>query len=104
MRDREKVWGWRKGTQKDVKTLEEKTYTRVRKKDSVSEVHPLAIIDHAMKENHTINWKGVMFHARDTDWTATGVKEGVEIRKTGVLAMNRDGGASNYHLYTSSCW
>ena len=39
---------------RDVKTLEEK-YTRSRKKDSLTELHPSAIMDHVVKENHTID-------------------------------------------------
>ena len=46
------------------------------------ELHPSAITDHLAKENHTIDWEGVTFPARDTDWTARGVlKETVEIKK-----------------------
>ena len=41
-----------------VKTLEE--YTRFKKKDSLTEVHPSANTDHAVKENHTILWEGVL--------------------------------------------
>ena len=55
-----------KENKRDVKTLEEK-YTWTRKKDSQSEVHPLAITDHATKENHIIDWEGVTFPARDAD-------------------------------------
>ena len=32
------------------------------------------------------------FTARDTDWTARGLKEAVDIRKTGAHSMNRNGG------------
>ena len=60
--------------------------------NSLTELHPLAITDYVAKENHTIDWQGVKFPARDTGWTARGVKEAVEIRKTGTHAMNRDGG------------
>ena len=59
---------------KDVKTLEEKKYTRSRKKGSLLELHPSAITDHVAKENYTIDWEGVKFPARDTDWTTRGVK------------------------------
>ena len=45
------------------------------------ELHLSAITDHVAKENHTIDWEGVKFPARDTDWTARAVKEAVEIRK-----------------------
>ena len=56
------------------------------------ELHLSAITDHVAKENHTIDWEGVKFPARDTDWTARWVKEAVEIRKTGAHTMNRDRG------------
>ena len=56
---------------RDVKTLQEK-YTRSRKKDSLTELHPSATTDHVEKENYTIDWEGVKFPARDTDWTARG--------------------------------
>ena len=76
---------------RDVKTLEKK-YKRSRKKDSLMELHPSAITDHVAKENHTLDWEGVKFQIGDTDWTARGVTEAVEIRKTGAHAMNRNGG------------
>ena len=94
-----------KGHKRDVKTLEEKKkYTRSRKKDSISEMHPSAIMDHVTKENHIIDWEGVKFPARDTDWTARGVKEAVKIRKIGAHAMNKDGGATNYYHCMLRCW
>ena len=89
---------------RDVKTLEEKKYTRSRKKDSLMELHPLAITDHVVKKNHTIDWEGVKFPARDTDWIARRVNEAVEIRKTEAHAINRDRGTTNYHNCTPSCW
>ena len=82
----------KKELKRDVKTLEEKKYTRSRKKKSLTELHPSSITDHVAKENHTIDWEGVKFPARDTDWTARGVKEAVEIRRTGAHAMTRDRG------------
>ena len=88
---------------RDVKTLEEK-YTRSRKNHSKTELHLLAITDHVAMENHTIDWECLKFPVRDTDWTARGVKEAVEIRKTGAHTMNRDGGATNFHHCTPSCW
>ena len=56
---------------RDVKTLEEK-YTRSRKKDLLTEMHPSAITDHVAKENHTIDWVGVKFPVRYIHWTARG--------------------------------
>ena len=55
-----------------VHTGGEKKYTRSRKKDSLTELYALAIMDLVAKENHTIDWVGVKFHARDTTWTAWG--------------------------------
>ena len=65
------------------------------KTDSLMEVYPSAITDHAVKENHTMDWEGVKYPATDTNWTASGV-EAVDIRKTGGHSMNRDGG--HHHL------
>ena len=39
--------------QRDVRFLEGGKFTQARKKDSVSEVHPSAITDHAAMNNHT---------------------------------------------------
>ena len=51
----ERRYGLReKEHKRDIKTLEEK-YTRSRKKDSLMEVHPSALINHVVK-NHTIDW------------------------------------------------
>ena len=75
----------------DVKTLEEKKYIRARTRDSLTEVHSLTITDHVAKENHITDWEGLTFPARDTDWTARGAEEAVEIRKTRAHFTNRDG-------------
>ena len=58
----------------------------------MSEVHPLAIVDYAVKDNHTIDWEDVKFLASNTDWISRGVKEEVEIGKSGAHSMNRDRG------------
>ena len=54
--------------------------------------YPSAITDHAAEENHTIDWEGLKFPARDTDWTVRVVKEAVEVRKTRAQSMNREEG------------
>ena len=58
----------------DVKILEVKKYTSSKKKDSLMEVLSMVITDHVAKENHTIDWEGVKFPTRYTDWTARRVK------------------------------
>ena len=98
----ERRYGLReKEHKRDVKTLKEKKYNRSRKKESLMELHPLAIMDNVAKENLTIDWECVKFPARDSDWTAKGVKEAVKIRKTGAHAMNRDGGCHQLPLLNS---
>ena len=45
------------------------------------ELHPLAITDPVAKEDHTIDWDGVKFPVRDTDWTSRGVNGGSRDQK-----------------------
>ena len=58
-------------------------------------------MDHAVKEDHTIDWEGVNFPLRDTDWTARGV---VKFRKTGAHNINWDRGATTYQHSTPNGW
>ena len=41
--------------QRDVRSVEEVKFACARKTDSVSEVHPSAMIDHIARNNHTID-------------------------------------------------
>ena len=68
--------------------MEEVRFTWVRKKDSVSEVHPSAITDHVARNNHTIDWERVKFPSRDCDTTNRGIWEAIAIKKTGDNAVN----------------
>ena len=40
---------------KDVDSVGEKKFTRVRRKESVEEYHPSALTDHVAQSNHTID-------------------------------------------------
>ena len=53
---------------------------------------------------HTIDWEGVKFPSRETDWIARGVKEVVEIRKTGAHPINRDGWHHQLLSFYSKLW
>ena len=77
---------------KDVDSVREKKYTRARRKDSVKEYHPSALMDHLAQFNHTIDWEGVKRPMAESHWKARGIKEAVQIRKTGPHVMNRDRG------------
>ena len=49
--------------------MEEVKFTRARKKDSASEVHPSAITYYVVRNNHTIDWERVKFPSRACDTT-----------------------------------
>ena len=73
-------------------------YTRDRRRQSETEMWGSAITDHAMKENHVIDWDSAKIVERERDDQARGVKEAVYIR---ILPnMNRDEGRHHLsHLY-----
>ena len=51
-----------------------------------------ALIDHAMTENHTIDWDGVKFIDKEPNRRTRQIKEAIWIRKT-KTAKNRDKGS-----------
>ena len=70
----------------------DKKFTRARRKESVEEYHPSALIDHVAQSNHTINWVGAKLHISEYHWKIRGIKEAVQIRKMGPNTMNWDVG------------
>ena len=82
----------KKEHRKDVDSVGKKKFTRARRKESVAEYHPSALTDHVAQSNHTITWEGVNLPMSESHWKIRGIKEAVQIRKTGPLAMNQDGG------------
>ena len=79
----------------DLKQLEGVKYTRARGKESLTEIHQLALMDNIASNNHTINWEGVRLPAKKPDWKKRGVKEAIFIRKAGMGAINQDGGRNH---------
>ena len=73
-------------------------YTRDRRRQSETEIWGSAITDHAMKENHVIDWDSAKIVERERDDQARSVKDAVYIR---ILPnMNRDEGRHHLsHLY-----
>ena len=73
-------------------------YTRDKKKLSQTEMWGSAITDHAMQENHLIDWESARIIEKERDDKARGIKEAVHIR---ILPnMNRDEGRFHLsHLY-----
>ena len=77
---------------KDVDSIVDMKFTRSRKKDSLTEYHPSALTDHVAQTNHTIDWDKVSFPMKETQWKIRGIKEAIQIKKTGPDSLNGDGG------------
>ena len=71
--------------QQDMRSLKDVKFTGAGKKDSVSEVHASAIMDHIAKDNHTIDWEGVKFRSRECYTTKRGILEAIAIKRTGPM-------------------
>ena len=62
-------------------------------------MHKSAITDHMTQQNHIVDWEGVSFVDRESDWRTRGIKEAIWIRKT-KNSMNRDEGRYRLsHIY-----
>ena len=70
-------------------------YTRDRKRQSQSEIWGSALTDHAVKENHVIDWESAKIVEKEReDGVARGIREAIYICK--LPNLNRDEG--RYHL------
>ena len=85
-------------TETDKITEEKKNYTRSSRKLSQSECSKSAGADHAVKENHVIDWSNTTILEKDNVHQTRLIREAIWIRRKSV--MNRDEGA-NYlsHVY-----
>ena len=50
-------------------------YTRSNRKTSEKEMHKSAITDHMTQQNHIVDWEGVKFVDRESDWRTRSDKE-----------------------------
>ena len=78
--------------QKDVEKIADIKLTRAARKASTSEQHKSAITDHVAQANHIIDWDKAKILDRDTNPFSRKIRESIEIRKKGALAINRDEG------------
>ena len=96
-------FGYRlKEHKKDVESVSsKKIYTRAGRTASLSEFNKSAVTDHAVKENHIIDWKNVsILDKESTDWKRK-IKEAIWI-KAEKNNMNRDeGGIKISSMYNS---
>ena len=75
-----------------MNSLEEVKFTRSRKKDSLTEVHPSVLTDHMSQINHAINWDSVKLPMKEDAWITREIKDSPSIRKIVANAMNHDWG------------
>ena len=71
-----------------------------RKKASTSEQHKTGITDRVAHANHVIDWENARILDRDSNPFSRKIRESIEIRKMGAMAINRDEGVYTLdHVY-----
>ena len=88
---------------KNAKQREGVNYTTVKKRESQTDHHQSALIDHAAVCNHTIDWEGVKLPAKDMDWTKRGIREAICIRKGFILSIVMSGTTISQMCIPSCC-
>jgi len=64
--------------------------TRSQHASSLTERNKSALTDHAVQENHVIDWREAKILDKESDRGTRWIKEAVHIRKEGRRSMNRD--------------
>ena len=77
---------------KEVDSFTAGTQTRASTARESSVTHKLAITDHAVEENHVIDWDKAKVVYREAQRQTRWIKEALWIRKT-PMCMNRDAGS-----------
>ena len=67
-------------------------FTRTARKESLTERHKSALTDHAMRENHVIDWDNIKIVEKESDRKTRHIKEAIAIREQGPTSLNRDEG------------
>ena len=76
------------------------TYTRAKRKTSLTELNKSAITDHVAMKNHVIGWEDTEILERESNLNNRRVREAIWIRKRGQDTMNRDEGVIQLsHVY-----
>jgi len=78
--------------EKEVNSFTAGTQTRASRARESSVTHKLAITDHAVEENHVIDWDKTKVVEREAQQQTRWIKEATWIRKT-PMCMNRDAGS-----------
>jgi len=93
---------------KEVDSFTAGTQTRASRARESSVTHKSAITDHAVEENHVIDWDKVKVVDREAQRQTRWIKEALWIRKT-AICMNRDTGSYRLSqtwdqvIFRSSC-
>jgi len=77
---------------KEVDSFTAGTQTRASKVSESSVTHKSAVTDHAVEENHVIDWDKAKVVDREAQRQTRWIKEALWIRKT-PMCMNRDAGS-----------
>ena len=94
------VWGSRNTRKKwTLSLLQGKSLRRARES---SVTHKSAITNHAVEENHVIDWDKAKVVDRQAQRQTRWITEALWIRKT-PMCMNRDAGPTQPHMGPSSC-
>jgi len=92
IRDIGRKFDLRKEHKKEVDYVTAGTQTRASRASEISITHKSAITDHAVEENHVIDWDKAKVVDREAQQQTRWIKEALWIRKT-PTCMNRDAGS-----------
>ncbi len=74
------------------------TFTRLTKKESLTEINKSAITDHVNKDNHEIDWEGAVIVDRESDYKTRTIKEAIHIRVNKDVMNQDEGGHQLSHV------
>jgi len=76
----------------EVEFKTKRAFTRSQRSSTSAEYNKSALTDHALQENHVINWSDASVIDREPDKTTRWIKEAIHICKERQKAMNREEG------------
>ena len=70
--------------------------SHVQKRENLSEIHQSALMNHAGRENHTVDWDNTTLPKKEADGAKRRIMEAIYIRKAGMHAINHNSDATNF--------
>jgi len=67
----------------EVESKTKRAFTRSQHSSTSAEFNRSALTDHAVQENHVINWADALVIDRESDRSVRWIKEAIHIRKEG---------------------